>query len=309
MIKIHVFFYGLICHVGEEDSTDKKYSAVVTADHHVPYVNWSGNTGRPFVFKGDEVLRFHHEPSSGAADGSDPGFRDCLPHLTKLAFKTDSNTKEKGKPKKHPKLGHDHTTATGYVRYRSGRFTVATWFKEEGIYCDDGTTLYQGCVPEITLLTLEFDGASVDLVEAQILPGGHVEGPLKPVGTVASFTSDAVILVSNNPARPNAPVEPPVACGTPGYSDHWKHHLQMTDGDDIADVGKSRTTCARYDKETTDNIARILKPLFWKPEKSDEHDHHHDAGSPTSSERTAPKKDEIRIMIPGEIVCSNSGFP
>lgn len=285
-ITIRVFFHGLVSHISSGPKDRKNYSALVRAPGHDPYVNWSGNTGSPFEFTGKEaVLWFHLEPASGTADGSNPDFRDYLPPLSELAFKKVKEDEQvrKKKPNKHPTLGRDHSRAAGYIRYRAGTFTVASWYPEKGIYCHDGTAIREECVPEVTLLTLQFTGESAQLIVGEILSGGSVDGPLKPVATVATFTSDAVILVSNNPTHVHPPTPAPVSCDHPTYDDHWKHHLNMTDGNEISDMGKT-TACAKYNKDITEAVSALLEPL-------------------------RKRSSGFRMLMPGEIVCSNSGYP
>ena len=186
-----------------------------------------------------------------------------LPPLSKLTLT------KKIKSSKHPTLGKDHTTASGYLRYRHGTFSVATWFKDQAEYWLASAKPHEGCIPEIVVLTLQFDAPLVTLVESELLPGGMVTGPVKDRKTLAEFDADGCVFLSNNPLPEHAH----------HASSHFALNLKMTDGDEIATVRKA-AKCPASDPGSVclDLKEHKLQPL-------------------------------IDMMIPGEITCSNTGWP
>ena len=275
MITIKVVFQGLICHVGKDGSTDKAYSTVIKDEHHKAEVSWDGPTAGFKQLTGEEVLRFKEEgPQGGFADGSDPDFATCLPHLKQLAFKGGGN------PNRHPTLGKNHTKASGYVRYREGKFTVKSWFKSKAIYCHPttGEVIKRACdcVPDLVLLTLRFNTATVTLMDSRIHKGTVEDTLIDMPKPLAEFHSDAVVWVKNMPKHKVPKYPASVPCNHPTYGAHWKLHLNMTDGDQISDIGKE-PSCEKY----RDRSAAEGKSLLgsFKPD------------------------------VAGEIVCSNSGYP
>lgn len=205
MAIFEVYFFGLICHVG--DKPDTKSRAVIIdaiSTQHVPLIVINGVPHR--LRKGDNIS--FGLPSGDVDTHAD--FNKYLPSLRDLILGEDDIREE-------IKSGTGDADVISYVHYPRGELAVADLFPESAYYDFSGGASGRDdeCVARLTYVQ-----ASTAETQLDVRYGNSVE----------TVTANSWVLISNS---------------SPANSDgHFFEYLRLTKGSDIASAHKGAKNCA-----------------------------------------------------------------
>ncbi|HUP60993.1 MAG TPA: hypothetical protein VNA69_11295 [Thermoanaerobaculia bacterium] len=220
MNTFHMYFNGLICHVGRDsqsaDPRDKRFAAIINEpNHHYPLICFRKGEVAPQY----EMIRLWNRDFIELLDGLTPGvaradrlFEDTVPSLKEITGgATIEPAIEEGRP---------DADVLAYLKYPKGDLTVSAWYPCKVIYVLNGSSVTKSrCVARIVHFAAT---TNAERVRIKITNGEKVR---------FDFTADA-----------NAHMCVQNATHMTGRG-HLQYHRPLTNAPTIATVFESNQPC------------------------------------------------------------------
>jgi hypothetical protein len=219
MPNFEIYFYGLICHVGDDEGFGLKNAALVTSTTHRPraVVSAANHLTEIDLVKGD-VLSL----SVGQGDAvANTAFESFVPSLRE---KTDKPSHLQAL-KNGVRTSKNFDVATAYFLHARSSLVVADLYKDKAAYSMLHKSTSEQCVAHLTLAVVKTDAEKISLIIDNEMTSGRG----------SSWEATDWILITNL-FHSSSSIHIP--------QDHFMNHLQLTDAAEIAHVHKIKNGCS-----------------------------------------------------------------